>query len=388
MEKLWNRLRGAFGGNPPPAAISGPAPGVTSDTEDGLWDSAYAARAAFYEAHFGPLPDDILKIGHLLGVWPGGGLFVIAADRLAPGTRVYTTFGLSNPDMPTGVVATASSSSRDGEGRVTETRSTLGAKPKAGAPADAAGYGYEVAVIAREDATWPLGILQWAATAELSGDAGILERVRTYDGLTVEAVQIDTSDWVNLLIAKAVHPLPSGTTLPNGTLDLLVATTITDDEMAWSKTNGRAALLDLLSAGGVAQLSIRNRPSVPGVSAHSDESGADALDFSEVTSRDLAERLVATGRLEKLHLFPLELGGEDVPPNTVYAPNGTRARKAAIDNMVRTRLAEGTASQYSASPEYEGKSFVPAKIRIKAWGSDPEHTFETTLDVWQPPHLR
>jgi hypothetical protein len=58
MEKLWNRLRGAFGGNPPAAAISGPAPGVTSDTGDGLWDNAYAARAAFYETHFGRLPDD------------------------------------------------------------------------------------------------------------------------------------------------------------------------------------------------------------------------------------------------------------------------------------------------------------------------------------------
>ena len=82
---------------------------------------------------------------------------------------------------------------------------------------------------------------------------------------TIEHAQIGPSDWVNLLIAKAVGPLPSGTTLPNGTLDLLIATTITDDEMAWSKTNGRGALLNLLVAGGVAQFSERNRASVSGI---------------------------------------------------------------------------------------------------------------------------
>ncbi|QDE39474.1 hypothetical protein FIV34_09805 [Luteibacter pinisoli] len=380
MDKLWNRLRSVFGGDKAAERVATGLNG-NKDAEDNFWQEVYAARAAFYQTHFGPLPDDILKIAHLLGVWPGGGIFVVPADRLKPGARIYTTFGLSNPDMPTGVAATNISSTQDSQGRLAATQSTLREKSRTIAPAGAAGYGYEIAVVASEDATWPLGIVEWVAQAELCGDAGILERVRKYDGLTVERVQIGPSDWLNLLIANAVGPLPPGTTLPNGTMDLLVATTITDEEMAWSKTNGRGALLDRLVAGGVGQFSMRNRPSVLGIVTSADELSGDAPDLAEVVSRDVAEHHVAAGRLERIHLFPLELGGEDAAVNTVYGPIGTRAKKAAIDEMVRQRLVAGTVSQYSASPEYEGRSVVPARIRIRAWGADSKHAFETTLDI-------
>ena len=67
---------------------------------------------------------------------------------------------------------------------------------------------------------------------------------------------------VNVLIAKARAPLPTGTQLPNGKMELLVATTITDEEMQWSMTNGRGALLQELYDAGVGQISHPGRPSV------------------------------------------------------------------------------------------------------------------------------
>ena len=109
---------------------------------------------------------------------------------------------------------------------------------------------------------WPLWVLQWAANAELLHDAGLLGRVEKHDGLTVQDIEIDDGRSVNLLIARARAPLPAGTALPNGRLDLLVATVITAEEMHWSIQNGRGALLDKLMAGGVGQVSALARASV------------------------------------------------------------------------------------------------------------------------------
>ncbi|WP_067062998.1 suppressor of fused domain protein [Roseateles chitosanitabidus] len=79
--------------------------------------------------------------------------------------------------------------------------------------------------------------------------------------MTVEQVPVDGGS-VNLLIAKARAPLPSGVALPSGRMKLLVATVITEEEMRWSMKNGRGALLDKLIAGGVGQISRRDRASV------------------------------------------------------------------------------------------------------------------------------
>jgi hypothetical protein len=66
---------------------------------------------------------------------------------------------------------------------------------------------------------------------------------------------------VNVLSAKALAPLPPGTDWPDGHMDVLVATTITDEEMLWSQKNGRAALLGKLQEAGVGQISIPGRAS-------------------------------------------------------------------------------------------------------------------------------
>jgi hypothetical protein len=46
-------------------------------------------------------------------------------------------------------------------------------------PAGRAGYGYEMVMLTRENAAWPLYYLQWAVNAEIGNDAGLLERVRS-----------------------------------------------------------------------------------------------------------------------------------------------------------------------------------------------------------------
>ena len=243
---------------PPPAEVS------YGDTEaEQLWQKTYDAREQFYEKTIGTFPQDILKLSHMSGVWPGGGLFTLEADKLGKNLWVYTTFGLSNPDMPTSVALTQASSEKDAQGRLASTEVRLEKREPATAPPGAAGYGYEFMVVTREQAQWPLWLLQWACNAEILNDVGFLQRVDKYQGLTVEKIQVgaDPHDFVNLLIAHAHAPLPTGIDLPAGHMEVLVATVITEEEMNWSMQNGRDALLARLLSAGVGQVSDRKRAS-------------------------------------------------------------------------------------------------------------------------------
>lgn len=230
--------------------------------EGDLWQQVYDARASYYEEHFGQFPEDILKMGNMTGVWPGGGLFVIPADKLGDDLWVYTTFGLTNSDMPATTTMADYGIESDDEGRASQYSGTLKSKEQAGTASGVAGYGYEILVIAHENTYWPLGFLQWAVNAEITHEAGLLARVENYDGLTVEQIQVGDNDWINVLIAKALAPMPTGSDLPNGKMDLLIATTITDEEMRWSMENGRDALLRKLMESGAGQVSQRDRDSV------------------------------------------------------------------------------------------------------------------------------
>ncbi len=243
------------------AVFAGPLQGGTETPDEKLWQQVYDSRAKFFESSFGQLPEDILKLGDLTGVWPGGGLFIIPVTNLGNGTVVYTTFGLSNPDMPTEVTISDVSTETDGK-RVTSTKGTLKRKENVRPRTNRPGYGYELIVVAKENAEWPLWLLQWAVKAELIGDADILGRVEKYRGLTVEQIQIDNGRSVSLLFSKAQPPLLASVDLPNGRAEILVATVITDQEMQWSMKNGRDALIEALKRAGVGQLSVLNRNSV------------------------------------------------------------------------------------------------------------------------------
>lgn len=103
-------------------------------------------------------------------------------------------------------------------------------------------------------------------------------------------------------------------------------------------------------------------------------------DFSAVDSRDKAESLTLTGELEQLLLCPTEFGGTNSPGNILYVPRGFAAEKARIDlQIIAPLIREGKLSRYSARPEYQGSSFVPAAIHIVA--SEPG-SFAATIAVW------
>lgn len=103
-------------------------------------------------------------------------------------------------------------------------------------------------------------------------------------------------------------------------------------------------------------------------------------DFSDINSKEKAESKVQSGELEKLLLLPAEFGGINDPRNVVYVPRGFGAIKAGIDmNIIKPLVAESKVTEYQATPEYQGKSFVPIAIKIVA--SNPT-SFTTEINIW------
>jgi hypothetical protein len=384
MSDLWKKLGSLMGKD----KQQDPKRSSSTSLSNGganRWDRVYEERSKFYSEQIGTLPEDILRIGHMLGVWPGGGLYVIPAHKIERGAWAFTTFGFTNVDMPTNAQLSNISVQHDNSGRFEQASGTLKAKSKADVAPGFAGYGYELMVLTRENAEWPLWILQWAAEAEILNDAGILGRVEKYDGLTIEGVRVAQDKSVDLLIAKASEPLPSGTELSSGKMELLIATVITNDEMKWSMEHGCEALLDRLIAKGIGQFSVLDRPSIFSAPANEPIASSVArcpIDFSAITSFEKAEELSLQGRLEKIFLFPLEFGGEDIRPNIAFVPMEARRAKADADDKVVALVEEGKVSQYSASPEYKGESFVPARILISASDQAGASVFSSTITIW------
>lgn len=103
-------------------------------------------------------------------------------------------------------------------------------------------------------------------------------------------------------------------------------------------------------------------------------------DFSSTDSKAKAEKRVQRGELEKLWLLPAEFGGTDDPRNIVYVPLSFVAIKAGIDmNIIKPLIDADKVTEYQATPEYQGKSFVPIAIRIVA--SNPG-SFNTEINIW------
>jgi len=108
--------------------------------------------------------------------------------------------------------------------------------------------------------------------------------------------------------------------------------------------------------------------------------GASGPDFSSVDSREKAEALFRSGKLHKLFLMPPEFGGHDIAHNVVFVPAFAAELKVRTDQNVVIPLAQqGKVTRYQATPEYEGKSFIPTAINIVA--SEPE-SFTFRIAVW------
>lgn len=109
-------------------------------------------------------------------------------------------------------------------------------------------------------------------------------------------------------------------------------------------------------------------------------------DFSDVDSVAKADALFQQGTLEKLFLMPPCFGGEDHPLNTLYVPLGITAMKDRIDtHTVAVLVKEGKITQYSAKPEYQGKSVIPIAVTVTA--TEPG-SFTATINIWGDALLR
>ena len=364
-----------FGGNKTSQTGGATAIKPAPAQEENHWQEVYAFRAHLFEQHFGPLPTDILKIMDLSVVWPGGGLYAIPTKIAGESGFIYSTFGLSNPDMPTTMewadvqFTSGSSGNQRTVGFEGKIRKKVNPRPRTERP----GYGYELVVLAKENAEWPLWLLQWAAKAELLKDADFLGVVEKHQGITVEQISIGKGKSVNLLISKAQSPLPEHLVLPSGKMELLVATLITDDEMAWSLTNGRNNLLTELQKAGVGQKSVLDRTSVVRI---------EEADFAQVTNLEQARELAAKGQLAKLLLFPAEFGGQDAVMNIVYVPPRSVRQRTAHIQMLRAWVQEGVVNSLDIRPEYKGTSFVPSRVHMSASHTESGEQRVLTLEVW------
>jgi hypothetical protein len=122
----------------------------------------------------------------------------------------------------------------------------------------------------------------------------------------------------------------------------------------------------------------RKKP--PAIPQTPDYFHAPGPDFSQVDSQAKAEELFEKGDLEKLFLLAPEFGGPDAAHNVLFVPVGLAAVKAGIDtNILAPLIAEGKVSQYKATPKYQGNSFIPISIDIRAWNPGE---FMMTINIW------
>jgi hypothetical protein len=238
------------------------APPPSKDADESLWQAVYSAREAFYVEHFGPMPAHIMKLMNLSGVWPGGGLFAIESTKMN-GLGITTSFGLSNPDMPTPVMAENMTQERGDGGNMTYSSTIVPRTPRFAPPEDA-GYGYELMIVTPRPEAWAMLPVSWFVQTEILRDVDLLDRVREIGGLTVEEIRVgqEPNDMGDFLVAPAAAPFPTHAELPNGKMTLLIATLITRDEMKFALKNGQPALLDRLAKSGVGQISTKGRKSV------------------------------------------------------------------------------------------------------------------------------
>jgi hypothetical protein len=104
--------------------------------------------------------------------------------------------------------------------------------------------------------------------------------------------------------------------------------------------------------------------------------------FLPLISLAKAQRLFEVGRLEPLYLFPLEFGGQRIPQNIVYVPPGIAAIKEQIDSAIGEMVRQGMVCNYTAEPQYKGRSFIPSKIKIKTSQPNKPGGVDRTIDIW------
>jgi hypothetical protein len=102
-------------------------------------------------------------------------------------------------------------------------------------------------------------------------------------------------------------------------------------------------------------------------------------DYSHIDSNEKAQQLYAKKELVKLHLMPLDWGGQDIAMNIIYVPEFALEQKSVIDGMIEEFLVAGLNIHYSCSPEYKGNSFIPSRVVIN-YSGDRQNTH--TIEIW------
>jgi len=101
--------------------------------------------------------------------------------------------------------------------------------------------------------------------------------------------------------------------------------------------------------------------------------------YSHIDSNEKAQQACANKELVKLHLMPLDWGGEDVVLNIIYVPEFVVEQKSEIDGMIEGFLTAGLSITYSCRPQYKGNSFIPSSLVI-SYSGDKEDT--QTIEIW------
>lgn len=112
------------------------------------------------------------------------------------------------------------------------------------------------------------------------------------------------------------------------------------------------------------------------------ETGTMKPEFSQVTSKAAARKLVREGRLVRIHFFPRELGGPDDAHNIGYVPPEAADALALATRMIHGQLERGTVDHMVVEPEYKGASIVPSRIRMTAQKGDEPGSFQTEVEIW------
>jgi hypothetical protein len=108
----------------------------------------------------------------------------------------------------------------------------------------------------------------------------------------------------------------------------------------------------------------------------------DVPDFSDVTSKAAANKLVRQGRLVKIHAFPSELGGPDYKHNFVYVPPAVEEARQLLIGTLKRFTEEDLIDKLDVEAEYKGTSIIPARLRYVATHSRGGKPFEAVVEVW------
>lgn len=105
-------------------------------------------------------------------------------------------------------------------------------------------------------------------------------------------------------------------------------------------------------------------------------------DYSNITSREIAETMANRGELVRMLLVSSDFGGEFRQENMIYVPPFVaEIKQDTDDNVIRPMVVAGKSISYRVEPEYVGNSFVPVAITILA--SEPEAgQFHSHIKIW------